>query len=91
MSNCQIPHIYVFTPCTSTSRQIRENQIKKWNVCPRLVVLVPPVAAARAGSVCVQGDYTSLDLTSPHWLGGGRRREPGIQSEKVFVIRGLEH
>ena len=36
------------------------------------VVPVPsPVAAARAGSVCVRGDYCSLDLTSPHWSGGG--------------------
>ena len=80
MSNCQIPHIYVFTPCTS--RQIRENQIKKWNVCPRLVVLVPPVAAARAGSVCVQGDYTSLDLTSPHWLGEGGGGSQGFSLRK---------
>ena len=82
MSNCQIPHIYVFTPCTSTSRQIRENQIKKWNVCPRLVVLVPPVAAARAGSVCVQGDYTSLDLTSPHWSGEGGGGSQGFSLRK---------
>ena len=57
------------------------------------VVPVPsPVAAARAGSVCVRGDYCSLDLTSPlTGLGEGGMGGSGIQSEKVFVIRGLEH
>ena len=50
-----------------------ENQIKKWNVCPQLVVLVPPVAAARAGWRVRARRLLQLRSDFPsHWSGGGR-------------------